>query len=121
MSLCAVEWVLRMLPKKNRITTGEIKTLTRPTTRSQQAVFTLLYFAAPKVRKLAVVVGKKVSKKAVTRNRVRRQLYALVADELQRAAPGYYLLRVQPSILNQDRAATSLQLQAAFGQITKTR
>ncbi len=39
--------------------------------------------------RLAVVVGKKISKKAVLRNRIRRRLVATIQQKWQTVAPGY--------------------------------
>ena len=110
-----------MLPKAHRITTGEMKTLSRPITRSHQSAFTLLYFAAPSDKKVAVVVSKKVSKKAVVRNRLRRQIYAHVAALLDTLPTGYYLVRVQPDISLLSSKDVREQLSVAFGEISKAR
>ena len=110
-----------MLAKTNRITTREMKTLSRPQARSYQSVFTLLYFSASEQKKVAVVVSKKVSKKAVVRNRLRRQLYALVSAELSALPNGYYVLRVQPAALSSDFSTLKKELCVAFGEISKAR
>lgn len=48
--------------------------------------------AAPTGRsgsRIVVVVGKKVSKRAVVRNRIRRRILGLLAASLETVAPGY--------------------------------
>ena len=110
-----------MLAKRQRVTAGEMRALTRPTKRVQQPTLTVLYFAAPAVKKVAVVVSKKVSKKAVVRNRIRRQLYAQLFTLLPTLATGYYLVRVQPAILTCERSVALAQLQQAFGELPQTR
>ena len=110
-----------MLAKQNRITTSEMKALARPTARSHQSAFTLLYFAAPSGKKVAVVVAKKVSKKAVVRNRLRRQIYTHVATLFDTLPAGYYLVRVQPEVLSLSPKDVREQLSVAFGEISKAR
>lgn len=46
--------------------------------------------------RVAVSVSKKVSKKAVTRNLIRRRTYAAVADFYHELKPGLYLFSARP-------------------------
>ena len=56
------------------------------------------------VSRFAVVVGIKVSKKAVTRNRLRRQIRAMLRQELEHFRPGYDLMiLVRPVAVDKKR------------------
>lgn len=47
----------------------------------------LLWLTAPKSYRVAIVVSKKVHKSAVVRNRIRRRIYALVAEFFKSQEP----------------------------------
>ena len=110
-----------MLAKAHRISASEMNTLSRPTDQSRQSALVVFYFAKPAVKKVAVVVGKKVAKHAVVRNRLRRQLYTLVSSHLPSLPAGYYVVRVQPTAIQIEYATLVEQLDTAFGQIAKAR
>lgn len=66
-----------MLAKSNRLTRKEFETHFKKGKRLHTPHLQLIYSPFPSFS-AAVVVGKKVSKKAVTRNRIRRQIYGVV-------------------------------------------
>ncbi len=72
-----------MLAKKSRLTTQQFSMAFKNAKRFRVGDFTFLIanrkFPNPK---FAIVVGKKISKIAVVRNRLRRQLYELVQKHL---------------------------------------
>jgi ribonuclease P protein component len=71
-----------MIPKKFRFSS---RLFDRSFSRSKKIVidgFLFLISPARGAGKFAVVVGKKVSKKAVVRNRLRRQVYEILRTEL---------------------------------------
>lgn len=75
--------------------------------------------------RVAAVVGKKVAKKAVDRNRIRRRLYAtlartLVSDTLQ-CATGTYIMVAKPGALKVARLALQTEQVALLAQIGKPR
>ena len=73
----------RMLAKKSRLTTNQFSLTFKNANRFRGGNFTFLVSRKnyPQAR-FAVVVGKKVSKLAVVRNRLRRQIYAQMQDLL---------------------------------------
>jgi ribonuclease P protein component len=72
-----------MLNKKSRLTTSQFARAFKNAKRFRVGDFTFLIankkFSTPK---FAVVVGKKISKIAVVRNRLRRQIYARIQEHL---------------------------------------
>ena len=57
-----------------------------------------------KTSRFAIVIGKKISKKAVVRNRLRRQIRAMLYEELKNFKDGYDLMiLVRPNIINKKR------------------
>lgn len=95
-----------MLPKENRLRLDkDIKTLFS----KGKGVFGVI--CGIKFRRnnlptsrFAVVVGTKVSKKAVVRNRLRRQIRAMLRQELKHFRPGYDLMiLVRPASVNKTR------------------
>lgn len=57
-----------------------------------------------KVSRFAVVVGVKVSKSAVVRNRIRRQIRAMIHNHLEDLAPGFdVMILVRPEAVNKKR------------------
>ncbi len=72
-----------MLAKKSRLTTQQFSLAFKNAKRFRMGDFTFL-IANRKFpnSKFAVVVGKKISKLAVVRNRLRRQIYARIQEHL---------------------------------------
>ena len=72
-----------MLSRRNRIPTEEFPGVTRGK-MFQNDLFrvVLKYDTALKQPKCAVIVPNKISKKAVSRNRIRRQVYAVLEESL---------------------------------------
>lgn len=70
-----------MMKKSRRLTTGLFNQYFKSGSRQHGTYIQLVYSPAPHL-KVAVVVGKKVYKKAVDRNRLRRQLYAYAQTHL---------------------------------------
>ena len=84
-----------MLPQKARIPRklfGEILDSRR---YLNSDLFTLKIAPSEHVR-VAVSVSKKVSKRAVVRNKIRRRVYVSVRDILSDIKPGLYLIVVRP-------------------------
>ncbi len=86
-----------MLPKNRRIPRDILKNLTGP-----YKVFHTTHFSVRIVRgkdtraRFSVSVSKKVSKKAVARNKVRRRTYSAIGGSLLGIAPGLYLFSAKP-------------------------
>lgn len=64
-----------MFKKTNRVGRGEFESLFCSGKRHHSDSYQLIFTPDNKKLKIAVVVPKKIVKKAVTRNKVRRQLY----------------------------------------------
>lgn len=107
-----------MLPKENRLKRDQDF---RSLFRSKEGAFGSVCGAkwtknGLKVSRFAVVVGTKVSKKAVVRNRLRRQIREMIRLRLHEAEPGYDLvLVVKKEVLGK----TSDELKAAITKLLK--
>lgn len=66
-----------MVPQENRLNRVAFTDTYANGRRVHMSGLLLVYLAAP-AHKMAIVVGKKVAKSAVARNRIRRQLYAIL-------------------------------------------
>ena len=78
-----------MLPRVARFDRTTFAQALRAGRRTHTPFFSLVKSPAPNFR-VAVVVGKKVAKQSVARNRLRRRLYAAFAHV--EPAPGHYIL-----------------------------
>jgi len=67
-----------MLPKKNRLTTNQFDRSFRKSKKIHTELARFLISNGRENTKCAVVVSKKIAKSAVKRNRIRRQIYALM-------------------------------------------
>lgn len=67
--------------------------------------------------RFVIVVSKQVAKRAVVRNRVKRQLRAVLADLAPAIRPGISLLvRVRPAALNQPTPTLHQEIQRLLGR-----
>ena len=64
-----------MLPKRRRLSAEEVREIIAKGRPVRASFLSLKYISGPQALRAAVVVSKKISKKAVIRNRVRRALY----------------------------------------------
>lgn len=71
-----------MIPKKHRFTTAQFERSFKKSFRVFCGNFLFLVSENRFGNKIGVVVGKKVSKSAVKRNRIRRQLYEMIRTDL---------------------------------------
>ncbi len=76
-----------MLPKKNRLSTRQFERSFKRSNRIKIGNYAFLISAGQAQTRCAVVVGKKISKSAVKRNRIRRQLYALIQKTILPSNP----------------------------------
>lgn len=72
-----------MLARKFRFTTRLFDRVFRRSKRIRIDGFTFLVSPAHGVPRFSVVAGKKISKLAVDRNRIRRQIYPIFAEKLR--------------------------------------
>ncbi len=85
-----------MLPKRSRLGREEFNKIFKRSVRASGLGFTMLYQPSPSLH-VSVVVSKKVSLLSSTRNRIRRQIYSLLAGiERENPRGGTYIVLVQP-------------------------
>ena len=102
-----------MLPKRQRLTTAEFNQFFKSGRRFHHPLMQLIYTPHPTFHG-SVVVGKKVAKKAVARNRARRQLYAVLYRFAKDHVPtGVYLVILKPAAAS----ATVTERKAALSEI----
>jgi len=63
-----------MLPKENRLEREKFADILKTGRRVRQDSLTLVYKQSQKTLKIGIVVGKKVAKKAVDRNKIKRRI-----------------------------------------------
>lgn len=86
-----------MLPKKNRVTTAEFNQYFTTRKRVHGTYVQILYTPSTEF-KAAAVVGKKVYKKAVDRNKLRRRMYHILAEQKkQLSITGVFLCIAKPA------------------------
>ncbi len=85
------------MPKKYRLTVADLKAF-RPNRRFSSAYFSLAVGKAGRAG-VACVVSKKVSLRAVDRNRVKRRVRAALLPSLSRLAPGTYVFYAKKEAL----------------------
>ena len=70
--------------------------------------------------KVAVVVGKKVSKKAVTRNSLRRRLYGILETlRQQQKLTGVFIIIAKPEVTKLTKKAFTTTLLEEVGRVLK--
>jgi len=86
-----------MLPKQKRISRPLFKEILLSKRYSNSPHFSLRVAQAASAR-AAVSVSKKISKKSVIRNRVRRRAYAAIQTIIGEMNPGLYLFVAKPGV-----------------------
>ncbi|MCS7183857.1 MAG: ribonuclease P protein component [Patescibacteria group bacterium] len=79
-----------MLKKKFRLTDFDFKNFFKGQ-RKRNNLF-LVYKLRANSKKFAILVQKKIIKKAVERNKIRRQIYDIIRKNLANLENGYYLI-----------------------------
>lgn len=102
-----------MLPRQNRLRNQEFKGITYTNRREHSTHLILAYSETAHDFKAVVIVGKKVFKKAVDRNKVRRGLYGVLAQNKPALQHGVYIVRVKTSA----QYTSSTQLQQELQQL----
>ena len=68
--------------------------------------------------RMAVVVGKKVSKKSPTRNRIKRRIYGLLEEvKKERKLTGVYIVIAKPGLAALTKAAFKQAVLEEFGRV----
>ena len=106
-----------MLKKQQRLTKKEFDTYFKSGKRSHSPLMQLIY-APDSSFHGAAVAGKKVSKKAVERNTIRRRMYAaLYALSKEEQLAGVYIMIAKPEA----RSASYSDIKATLSKMIKTR
>lgn len=105
-----------MLPKRERLTTERFDQVFKTGKRYHSPYFQIITTPSPTFHG-AVVVGKKVYKKAVDRNRLRRQLYGVLYRHQQtQTKRGIYIIIAKPAIIGLSQAARTKTLTKTLTQ-----
>lgn len=108
-----------MLPKKERLTSKMFDRFFKSGQRYNNDLWQVVYSPGAKFQ-AAVVVGKKVDKSAVKRNKLRRQVYNLLYRQNQEGQlNGIYLILTKPSIKTAPFAEIKEQLRSTLNLIEK--
>ncbi len=108
-----------MLPKKERLTSKMFDRFFSSGRRYNSDLWQLVYSPGAEFQ-AAVVVGKKVHKSAVKRNKIRRQVYNLLYRYKQdNKLKGSYLLLTKPAIKTVAFATIKEQLHSSLQLIEK--
>ena len=100
-----------MFPAKTRLGRADFTQFFKTGRRFQTAALTLVYLPSPTLH-VSVVVGKKVSKLAVGRNRIRRRLYAGLRRffEANGITSGVYIIIAKPVAVRYSRVELASEL-----------
>lgn len=108
-----------MLKKSHRLTKQQFETFFRTGKRLHFAHVTIVYTPYERFHG-AVVVGKKVARRAVVRNRLRRRVYAQLYQQLGRLGyTGVYIVLTKPSFASLPRRTAIAELQQAIAAVQK--
>lgn len=103
-----------MLKKKNRLSNSEFTSHFKTGRRQQSEYFTVVTNQAD-VFKAAVVVGKKVYKSAVDRNRIRRRIYT--ALNINQNKNQILLILVKPPFAKLNRRQQQKEINDLIGRV----
>ncbi len=111
-----------MFAKSHRLNRIEFTKYFASGRRTQGPYFTIISTDAPAL-KVAAVVGKKVSKSAVDRNRFRREIYGELKRQQQAGQLGdhAYIVIAKPSLAGLSRIKRLAALKTALAQSGKAR
>lgn len=110
-----------MLPRSERIQRAEFKAYSPSHQRLHSTHIMLGYSNAPDVFKTVVTVSKKVSKEAVQRNKIRRILYDVLANNRPVLKNGIYMVRVKVGAKDVSKKQLRSELQELIGRVEKAR
>ena len=102
-----------MLPKNRRISRQLLKTIVSQRRHFGSQNFSLQIAPSDKAQ-FAVTVSKKVSKKAVIRNKIRRRTYSAIEKFIAKVKPNLYLIVAKPGAQNLKGEELKRELQALF-------
>jgi len=108
-----------MLRKSNRLTKKQFDDYFAVGKRFHFPYCTIIYH--PHNTNLgAVVVGKKVSKRAVVRNRLRRRAYAILRQQMKSSVmTGVFIILIKPTLTTLPRKVAALEIKANIAEVQK--
>ena len=111
-----------MFKKTERLGRTDFNTFFKSGKRFQSPTLTLVYTPILPL-KTAVVVGKKVSKSAVVRNRTRRRLYSTLRrfSDAEHITVGVFIIITKPGAVILSRADLSVECSSLLAQVLKSR
>jgi ribonuclease P protein component len=108
-----------MLKKHERLTRTEFETYFKQGKRFHGDHITMIYLPYPTFH-AAVVVSKKVSKKAVVRNTLRRRVYAMLYIKKQKGVTGIWIALIKPGLLSLTKQQAKTQTENLVERVVKT-
>lgn len=110
-----------MFKKSERLSVAEFASYFKRGARTHFKIATVVTAPLPTSgRKCAVVVGKKVSKKAVVRNQIRRRVYAQLRTELQEAFNGVCIVLIKPAYKSLTKAQSHAEISKIIASVAKS-
>jgi ribonuclease P protein component len=110
-----------MFSKRHRLTRKQFDTYFKSGRRIHSPDITLIYTPLPETH-AAVVVGKKVARKAHDRNKIRRRLYGAMYRTLQATdQTGVYILIAKPTLAALSKQDQIERVQKILNRISITR
>lgn len=108
-----------MFKKAERLQVAEFDTYFK-TGRRHHTPHATFIIAPADEKKVSVVVGKKVSKKAVKRNLLRRRVYAQLRQELPETFHGACIVLIKPSFATLPRKTAQAYITSVVAELGKT-
>lgn len=108
-----------MLKKHERLSRTEFETYFKQGKRFHSEYLTVIYLPYPTFH-AAVVVSKKVSKKAVVRNTLRRRVYAVLYGKKQKGVTGVWIALIKPSLSLLTKQQAKTQTENLIERVVKT-
>ena len=109
-----------MLPKKNRLSRTEFSKHFKNGKRFHSKIGTIVHVPSSDFH-ASVVVSKKVHKRAVVRNKLRRRSYGVIYNKLKKSnSTGVFILLLKPSILSLTQKQQLIEIRSLIGLVTKT-
>ncbi len=105
-----------MFKKSKRLTQEEFKDYFKIGQKTNSPNFTLVYYDKP-IFKCSAVVGKKVFKLAILRNRLRRRIYAAIPTLLS----GVYIVVAKPTAKTLSRLEVKDEVTKLLARVTDSR
>jgi ribonuclease P protein component len=109
-----------MFSKAERLNRAEFSTFFKAGRPYHSPVATIIFTPGSKLR-VSAVVGKKVAKLAVGRNKLRRRVYATLRRELGGEARGAVIVILKPKAASLSRADLASAVSALLAQIPHSR